>query len=254
MYSKIIAAVLTLLVCMGINTGHSAAQEQTNRPHRHLEPTNTAEALIQEPTAAANGTVSVTVTAETTVPTETTPFTEPEIPVNRLTEEEAEAAAIAYAGFSAEDVTFFRTEPDYERGVPVWDVEFRAGDWEYDYAVHAQTGEIVKQERDYEPRRQTGEGSTASAAEPAAPAVTPNPAPQTEAVTGGNLTSDAAADIALAHAGVTRDAVRGLRVGLDRDDGVTVYEVEFRDGAVEYEYEIHAQNGTILDWDRDYDD
>ena len=78
------------------------------------------------------------------------------------------------------------------------------------------------------------------------------PAPQTPE--SENLTADAAEEIALSHAGLSRTAVRGLRTELDREDGRPVYEIEFRDGAVEYEYEIHAQTGVVLDWDRDYDD
>jgi len=251
MYSKLIAAMLTLLVCMGINTGHAAGQEQINR-QQHPESTKTEEAAEQIPTAAAHRKISVRHTADTISATDVTSFADPERPADWLAEDEARAAALAYADLPAEDVTFFRTEPDYERGMPVWDVEFRAGDWEYDYAVHAETGEIVKQDRDYEPRRQTaGKPKITDTAEPA---VTPTPVPQVEASSGENLTSDAAEDIALAHAGLSRTVVRGLRTELDRDDGRPVYEIEFRDGAVEYEYEIHAQTGAVLGWDRDYDD
>ena len=63
-----------------------------------------------------------------------------------------------------------------------------------------------------------------------------------------------AKNIALNHAGYTAAQATFIKVKLDRDDGVRVYEVEFyvRDGAIlEYDYEIHAQTGAILDWDRE---
>ncbi len=68
------------------------------------------------------------------------------------------------------------------------------------------------------------------------------------------LTEDLAIAAALDHAKLQKDDVRGLRAKRDRDDGVSVYEIEFRHGRVEYEYEIHAENGKILEWDKDVDD
>lgn len=68
------------------------------------------------------------------------------------------------------------------------------------------------------------------------------------------ITKAQAKTIALNHAGYTAAQATFIKVKLDRDDGVRVYEVEFyvRDGAIlEYDYEIHAQTGAILDWDRE---
>ena len=45
----------------------------------------------------------------------------------------------------------------------------------------------------------------------------------------------------------------GLRAEKDRDDGLWIFEVEFRQGRLEYEYEIHAQTGKILSWEKDDD-
>jgi len=38
------------------------------------------------------------------------------------------------------------------------------------------------------------------------------------------------------------------------DDGIPEYSVEFRHDGWEYDYEIHAQTGKILDWDKERDD
>ena len=65
------------------------------------------------------------------------------------------------------------------------------------------------------------------------------------------ITTEEAQVIALAHAGLTADQVTGLRASFDRDDGVPEYEVEFRQDRWEYEYEIHAETGAILSWDKD---
>lgn len=47
---------------------------------------------------------------------------------------------------------------------------------------------------------------------------------------------------------------RIIKVELDRDDGVTVYEVEMVKGAFEYDLKIHAKTGKIIEYDKDYMD
>ena len=67
------------------------------------------------------------------------------------------------------------------------------------------------------------------------------PAPETEQL----LTKEEARDIALNHAGLAVSDVTALRVEFDRDDGRREYEVEFRNGFYEYDYEINALTGEI---------
>ena len=64
----------------------------------------------------------------------------------------------------------------------------------------------------------------------------------------GLIGQEKAKEIAFTKAGVTATTVSELEVELDCDDGVLVYEVEFRSGNNEYEYEydIHAKDGTIV--------
>ena len=38
-----------------------------------------------------------------------------------------------------------------ERGTAEWEVDFHSGDWEYDYAVNAETGAVIKDKKEYEP-------------------------------------------------------------------------------------------------------
>lgn len=63
-----------------------------------------------------------------------------------------------------------------------------------------------------------------------------------------------AKNIALNHAALTASKVKGLKAELDKEDGVMVYEVEFRYGNYEYEYEINAKTGAILDYEKEWDD
>lgn len=60
--------------------------------------------------------------------------------------------------------------------------------------------------------------------------------------------------IAFQHAGVDGAHAEIDEVELDSDDGVPYYEIEFEVGENEYEYEIHAISGEILDYDHDIED
>ncbi|MCD8368528.1 MAG: PepSY domain-containing protein, partial [Clostridiales bacterium] len=64
---------------------------------------------------------------------------------------------------------------------------------------------------------------------------------------------DKAKSIAASHAGYSVSDVTFSKVKLDEDDGVAVYEIEFYKGNVEYEYEINATSGSILDYDSEVD-
>ena len=65
------------------------------------------------------------------------------------------------------------------------------------------------------------------------------------------LTAQQAKEIALAHAGLTADQVRLLRADFDIERGVPKFEVEFTHDRWEYEYDIHAETGKILSFEKD---
>ena len=60
------------------------------------------------------------------------------------------------------------------------------------------------------------------------------------------ITPEEAVDIALKDAGLKKDAVRDLDVELDRETAGTHYDVDFESGGHDYEYEIDALSGKIL--------
>ena len=75
-----------------------------------------------------------------------------------------------------------------------------------------------------------------------------DPAPASDDST---VTKAQAENIALNHAGFTADQVQRLHTEYEIDNGVPQYDVEFHKDGVEYEFEIHAQTGEILSYDRD---
>lgn len=180
---------------------------------------------------------------KTPVPVETTPVetTPPqtEAVVAELTADEAIAAALEHTGLTADQVEWVKSERDVDDGVPEFDIDFRSGDYEYDYTIHAITGAVIEWDKEYDPPKTSS--STSSAPAETVP-------PSTE------LTADEAVGIALDHAGFTADQVTRLQHELDEDDGSLEWEIEFRKGSMEYSYTIDAKTGKILDWEKEKDD
>ena len=72
--------------------------------------------------------------------------------------------------------------------------------------------------------------------------------------TGNYISVDKAKEIAVGKAGLSVSGVTFQKAKLDYDDGRAVYEIEFFSGGVEYECEVDASSGTILDYssEREY--
>ena len=146
--------------------------------------------------------------------------------------EKAKSIALKDAGVSG--VTFVKAKLDSDDGVKVYDVEFYKGNVEYDYEIDAITGQIREKDLDIEnytiPQKKNKNKNKNS-----------------------NNTSDIgvekAKEIALKDAKVSD--VTFVKVKLDTEDGVKVYDVEFYKGNVEYDYEIDAATGQIREKDLD---
>ena len=160
--------------------------------------------------------------------------------------EKAKEIAMSHAGVSAGSVSFVKAKLDYEDGVKVYDIEFYSGNVEYDYEINAATGAIVSFDQDIE--------NYEIPTQPAAPtqaATQPQPAAPTQAAS-SVISVDKAKQIALSHAGVSGASFK--KVKLDTDDGVRVYEIEFKVGNVEYDYDIDASSGAIISSSSEIDD
>ena len=70
---------------------------------------------------------------------------------------------------------------------------------------------------------------------------------------GSLLTRQEAERIVLEHSGLNRGQVSRMDTDYDFEDGRHTYEVEFHQGPWKYHYEIDAQTGEILSWDREQD-
>ena len=55
-------------------------------------------------------------------------------------------------------------------------------------------------------------------------------------------------------AGLKENEVSFVKVDIDKDDSIFVYDIEFRKDGKEYSFEINAENGEIIEQEVDTDD
>ena len=165
--------------------------------------------------------------------------------------EGAKQIALAHAKVALKDVTFIKAEIDYEDGIKVYDIDFYSGNVEYDYEINAATGSILSVDWNIEDYSIPAPEPAPTEVPAPAPAPTAAPSP-TQPAAPSTISADRAKQIALSHAGV--GGANFIKVELDTDDGVQVYEIEFKVGNVEYEYDINAISGEIISSKSEVDD
>lgn len=198
-------------------------------------------------TTEASAAPSVTPTENTQLPEASiellaTPVSSTMDTTSFIGEAAAKTAALNHAGLAESKVTFIKAKLERDDGRMIYDVEFYSGNAEYDYEVDAYTGKILSYDYDVEnysiaagntkPNQSQSSSNTSSAST--------------------NYIGEAAAKTAaLNRVGLSNASVTFTKVKLDRDDGTTVYEIEFVSGTMEYEFEINAFTGAVTSYDVD---
>ena len=150
----------------------------------------------------------------------------------KISADKAKKIALGDAKLAERDVTFVKVELELEDNRLVYDVEFYSGNVEYDYDIDAVSGAIVSADKDIENYVIPAQPSTEAKA--------------TE------ISVEKAKQIALSHAGV--GSARFTKAKIDYENGVKVYEIEFKVGNMEYEYDINVLNGAIVSSSAEIDD
>lgn len=152
----------------------------------------------------------------------------------------AKRAALADAGADGSQVYFTKAELDYEDGVPVYELEFCTDTHEHEYEINAHTGAVCSHSVGACPHS-GGHHSSGHHSDGR------HSAPQSSGAV--LIGTDAAKSAALAHAGCSAEEVTFSKTELDSDGGRAVYEIEFRKDRTEYEYEIDAATGEVLEYE-----
>ena len=164
----------------------------------------------------------------------------PAMPIGR---DAAAYAAEQYAGTTALDSVTAEVDPELDESPAHYEVELQTAWGEFEYLVDAYTGKVLSGQKDLP--------TTVSAQNEAAKPSGQKPAPSG---TAQDIGYAKAKSIALNHAGVSESKAYDMDIELDEEDGKLVYEVEFKSGGMEYDYEIDAATGTILQQEAEKDD
>ena len=150
----------------------------------------------------------------------------------KISADKAKKIALGDAKLAEKDVTLVKVELELEDNRLVYDVEFYSGNVEYDYDIDAVSGAIVSADKDIENY-----------------VIPAQPSAETQA---SEISVEKAKQIALSHAGV--GSARFTKAKIDYENGVKVYEIEFKVGNMEYEYDINVVNGAIVSSSAEIDD
>lgn len=142
-----------------------------------------------------------------------------------ISKERAKEIALKHAGVSVSNVTVIL---DIENGVKVYEIEFKTNNKKYEYEINATTGKVLNYDT---------EVIKVSSSKPTT-----------------YIGESRAKTIAFGHADVSASEATMVKAVLDTDNGVKVYEIDFKVGRYEYEYEINATTGKIMNFDKEIDD
>ncbi len=143
-----------------------------------------------------------------------------------VTETEAKNIAMEYANVVEDNITVLSIKKDHEDRK--YEIKFYDDLYEYEMEINYHTGEVVNFEKDIRDNVNIQDNQTVS------------------------MTEEEAKTIALQRVGKSSDEVTFTRVRMDRENGITVYEVDFYDTEKEYEISIDIDTKEIINYQEDY--
>lgn len=179
--------------------------------------------------------------------------------------EAALEAALNDAGVSESDATRLKVSEDRDDGRKVYEIRFDVAEKEYDYEIQASDGTILSSDVEInenyaaddvlnDDSSQTGTDQTVSdqGASQNQTGTQDQAGNQGQGNTGSGSSSGAAISqdeaVQIALQRVSGATAQDVRIELDRDDGRYKYEGEIIYNNTEYDFEIDANSGTILEW------
>ena len=176
-----------------------------------------------------------------------------------ITKAEAKTVALRDAGLSEAEASALRTRLEFDDGRFQYEVDFYSDGTEYEYFIQAKDGDIIARDIDSERNsnndirdlpQDTGNQFASDGNSPMKPQGSAGNQPDKEGdstVQPQEVSLDGAKAAALKDAGLSESDVVFKKVELDHDHGTQVYDIEFYTSDIEYEYEIDASSGTVLE-------
>lgn len=167
-------------------------------------------------------------------------------------------AALNDAGVSESDTTRLQVSEDRDDGQKVYEIRFDVDNTGYEYEVAAADGSILSSDMedqggDDATVQGNAQNGTQDDAQNNEQNTQNNNSQSTGTANNANVavTQEQAIETALSR--VSGATEQDIRISLDHDDGVYKYEGDIIYNGVEYDFEIDANSGTILEWSEERD-
>lgn len=158
-------------------------------------------------------------------------------------EAKAKETALSFFGLKEKDVKDLDCDLEREKGKVIYDVDFIYGNEKYDVDIDAVSGGVLKSKKELISKNETEQKDDKDDEKH----VQVNP--------GVNYIGEkTATDFALYHVGIKIDQAKNIKCELEKENGKMIYEVEFNYGENEYDYDIDAVTGVIINNSVEKDD
>ncbi len=164
-----------------------------------------------------------------------------EVTSTQISLEKAKEIALSDAKLTENTVTFTNAKLDMEDDISVYEIEFYSENVEYEYEINANNGTVHDKSVESLSKNTGNKHDGADNVDNKENSST-------------YIGIDKAKNIAANHAGLSISELTFSKAKLDTDDGNTVYDIEFYKDGIDYEYEIEASSGKILEYDAEQDD
>lgn len=159
------------------------------------------------------------------------------LPENAITEEEALNIACQKAGVASDAIVQSKVSVDEDDGVYEYDVVIKTADKKYSYEINAIDGTVISES--VKAIREEGKNNE-------------NNGNNSENIPAQDnyIGKDKALAIAYEKCGIASGDVVKSNVGLDKEDGVVVYEIDLKTATEKYEISVDALTGEVVEIER----
>ena len=162
----------------------------------------------------------------------------PAIPIGK--DKAMDIAVAEFSKASSVEILHSEVDPELDESPAHYEVDITARNGEeIEYKIDAYSGAVIAV------KREAADDDEVSEVQPTKPA---------QPETTQDIGHAKAKSIALNHADVDVNTVYDMNIEMDTENGAIVYEVEFKSGNKEYDYEIDAATGAILKHEAEVDD
>lgn len=144
---------------------------------------------------------------------------------NKFSKEVAINIALDYANINKKDASNIK----YEKDGNIYEIEFNDKNYKYEIEIDSKTGNVIKYEKDI---------------------ISKSPISNNNNV----ISEEEAKKIATDYLNINVEGVSFTKNKLDYDDGILIYELEFYDNDIEYEFNINAYTKEIINVSIDSND